>query len=48
MTYVTFVESRGYAFLNPNTVHMQPASNNRRILIAAVFHFVAAVEEHKD
>ena len=26
----------------------KPASNNRRILIAAVFHFVAAAEEHKD
>ena len=36
-----------YAFFNPNTIH-KPASNNRRILIAAVFHFVAAVEEHKD
>ena len=47
MTFFTFVESRGYAFLNPNTIH-KPASNNRRILIAAVFHFVAAVEEHKD
>ena len=50
MTFLTFVESRGYAFLNPNTIQTihNPASNNRRILIAAVLHFVAAVEEHKD
>ena len=47
MTFFTFVESRGYAFLNPNTIH-KLASNDRRILIAVVFHFVAAVEEHKD
>ena len=26
----------------------KPASNNRRILITTVFHFVAAVEEHED
>ena len=25
----------------------KPVSNNRRILIATVFHFVAAVEEHE-
>ena len=48
MTFFTFVESRCDAFLNPKTFNKPAASNNIRILIAAVFHFVAAVDEHID
>ena len=32
----------------PKNQMNKPALNNRRILIAAVFHFEAAVEEHED
>ena len=44
----TFVESLGDANSSTQNKIYKPASSNRIILIAARFHFVAAVEEHED
>ena len=45
---ITFVESLGDANSSTQNQINKPASNNRRILIEARFHFVATAEEHEE
>ena len=43
----TFVEISWPGFSPPENKINKPASNKRRVFLAAVFHFKAAVEEHE-